>query len=146
MSSKKTSTQSKRKWHLIDAKDQILGRLASQITQILLGKKKPEFVPYLDTGDYVVVVNAEKVIVTGRKEEQKVYFRHSGYPGGLKEETLGKLRARRPTEIIKRAVWGMMPHTKLGRQRMRKLRIFVGEKHPYENKIKNQKPKTKNTK
>jgi large subunit ribosomal protein L13 len=139
-------SQSQGKWYLIDARGQILGRLATQITQILLGKKNPDFVPYLDRGGGVVVINAKTVMVTGRKEKQKVYFRHTGYPGGLKEETLGKLRARRPTEIIRRAVWGMMPHSKLGRQRMKKLRVFGGEKHPYENKIKNQKPKTKNTK
>lgn len=137
MSSRKASTQFERKWHLIDAKEQVLGRLASQIAQLLQGKNKPNFVSYLDMGDCVVVVNAEKVKVTGRKEKQKKYYRHTGYPGGLREETLEKLRERKPTEIIRRAVWGMMPKGKLGKQMMKKLKIFGGEEHPYAKLISN---------
>lgn len=124
-----------RKWHLFDAKDKILGRLATQIAHILMGKNKPDFVPWQDRGDYVVVVNAERVKVSGRKEKQKVYFRHSGSPGGLKEETLEKLRQRRPEEIIIKAVKNMLPDNKLKRGRLQRLKIFAGEEHPYEHLI-----------
>lgn len=135
----------KRNWHLFDAKNKILGRLATQIVHVLMGKNKPSFVPWQDRGDYVVVINAEKVKVSGRKEKQKLYFRHSGFLGSLKEETLEKLRQRRPEEIIRRAVKNMLPKNKLRRGRMRRLKIVVGDQHPYEDKIKNQKPKIKNT-
>lgn len=126
-----------RNWYLFDAKDKILGRLATKIAHVLMGKNKPSFVPWQDRGDHVVVVNAEKVKISGRKEEQKVYYRHSGFPGGLKEETLDKLRQRRPGEIIKRAVYNMLPKNKLRKGRMQRLKIFVGEEHPYKNLISN---------
>lgn len=117
----------KRDWHKIDAKGQILGRLASEIATILLGKNKPSFVPYLDNGDYVVVYNAAAIKVTGKKLTDKVYFRHSGYPGGDKTETLGKLLDRRPNEVIKHAVVGMLPKTKLGKVMIKKLFIYPGK-------------------
>lgn len=121
----------KRSWHLIDVKDKVLGRVATEIAKKLSGKDKAYFVPYLDTGDYVVVTNASKVKVTGRKEEQKKYVRHSGYPGGLKEETLLQLMLRKPEEVIKHAVKGMLPNNKLGRKMIKKLRIFAGSEHPF---------------
>lgn len=126
----------KRQWHLLDAKNQVLGRLASEAATLLMGKKKPQYVPYLDTGDYVVVVNAAAVKVTGKKEQAKKYVRHSGYPGGYKEETLSQLRSRRPEEIIRHAVWGMMPKGKLGRQMIKKLHVFSGKEHTFKDKIK----------
>ena len=105
-----------RKWYVIDAEDKTLGKIASEVASILRGKKKPIYTPHDDTGDYVIVINAEKVRVTGKKEEQKIYKSHSGYPGGLKETTLRELRAKKPEEIIRHAVKGMMPKGKLGRQ------------------------------
>jgi large subunit ribosomal protein L13 len=125
----------KRNWQLFDAKDKILGRLASEISQLLLGKQKPTFLPYLDDGDYVVVVNAAKVRVSGKKEKQKKYYRHSGYPGGLKMETLVDLRARKPTEILRRAVLGMLPKNKLRKERMKRLFIYPGEENPHRAKF-----------
>lgn len=124
-----------RAWHFFDAKDKILGRLASEISQLLIGKHRPDFVPYLDLGDYVVVINAEKIKVSGKKEKEKKYFRHSGYPGGLKTETLGELRLRKPEEILRRAVWGMLPDNKLKKGRMKRLLVYAGEEHPYKNKF-----------
>ncbi len=121
-----------RKWYLIDAEGQTLGRLATEISRILRGKNKPQYTPHVDTGDFVVVVNAEKAIVTGRKAEQKVYYRHSGYPGGLKETSYEVMLERKPTEILRRAVRGMMPKTRLGRQQLRKLKIYAGPEHPHE--------------
>lgn len=117
----------KRQWHKIDAKGMILGRLASEVATILMGKKKPEFVPYLDTGDFVVVTNASLVKVTGKKSQDKVYTRHSGYPGGLKQETFDKLIVRRPEFIIEHAVAGMLPGSKLGKKMIRKLKVYAGE-------------------
>lgn len=114
----------KREWHKIDAKGQVLGRLASEVATILMGKNKASFVPYLDNGDYVVVYNAAHVKVTGKKLTDKVYFRHSGYPGGDKRETLEQLLGRRPTEVIHHAVAGMLPKTKLGRVMIKKLVIY----------------------
>lgn len=122
----------KRDWHLIDAKGKILGRLATEIAALIMGKNKPNFVSYLDNGDYVVVVNAKQVKVTGKKESQKVYTRHSGYPGGLRQETLSKLRERKPEDIIIHAVKGMIPKTKLGRDMITKLHVYGGDKHPFE--------------
>ncbi|GMR19307.1 MAG: 50S ribosomal protein L13 [Patescibacteria group bacterium] len=116
----------KRSWHLLDAKGQILGRFSTRVAQLLMGKDKPNWAPYLDMGDYVVVVNAKHIAVTGKKETQKVYYRHSGYPGGLKAETLGHLRQRRPEEIVRRAVKGMLPKGKLGRKMITKLYIYRG--------------------
>ena len=120
-----------RKWHLIDAKDQILGRMATEIAKILMGKHKAEFVPYLDIGDFVVVTNASKVKVTGKKMQQKRYIRHSGYPGGLKVETFDKLINRRPQYLIEHAVKGMLPHNKLGRAMIKKLKVFASSEHPF---------------
>ncbi len=114
-------------WHLIDAKGQILGRFATRIARLLMGKDKPVWVPYLDLGDYVVVVNAKEVAVTGKKEIQKRYFRYSGYPGGLKSESLAQLRGRRPEEIIRRAVRGMLPKNKLGDRMITRLYVYSGE-------------------
>ncbi len=121
-----------RKWRLIDAERQTLGRLATEIARLLRGKDKPQYTPHVDTGDFVVVVNAEKVAVTGRKAEQKVYYRHSGYPGGLKETSYEEMLERKPTEILRRAVKGMMPKTRLGRQQLKKLKIYAGPEHPHE--------------
>ncbi len=121
-----------RRWHLIDAEGQTLGRLATEIARLLRGKNKPQYTPHVDTGDFVVVVNAEKVVVTGKKAEQKVYYRHTGYPGGLKETSYEVMLARKPTEILRKAVRGMMPRTRLGRQQLRKLKIYAGPEHPHE--------------
>jgi large subunit ribosomal protein L13 len=121
-----------RKWHLIDAEGQTLGRLATEIARLLRGKNKPQYTPHIDTGDFVVVVNAEKVVVTGNKAVQKVYYRHTGYPGGLRETSFEAMLERKPTEILRRAVRGMMPKTRLGRQQLRKLKIYAGPEHPHE--------------
>ena len=120
-----------RRWHVVDAEGQTLGRLATEIARILRGKNKPQYTPHVDTGDFVVVVNAERVVVTGRKAEQKVYRRHSGYPGGLKTTTYEQMLERKPTEILRRAVRGMMPKTRLARQQLRKLKIYAGSEHPH---------------
>lgn len=119
-------------WYLIDAKDKVLGRLATKIAAILRGKEKPLFTPHLDTGDSVVVINADKVKVTGNKEKTKVYFRHSGYPGGTTFETVAQVRSAKPERILESAVKGMLPHNKLGRALFRKLWIYAGETHPHE--------------
>lgn len=121
-----------RVWHVADATDLPLGRLASEIAQILRGKHKPTYAPHMDTGDFVVVVNAEKVAVTSDKSQSKIYYRHSGYPGGIKAETFDSLRERRPEAIIERAVRGMLPKNKLGRQMARKLKVYAGPDHPHE--------------
>ncbi len=121
-----------RKWYLVDARGQILGRLATEIATILRGKKKPNFSPHMDNGDNVVVINAEKVEVTGRKRDQKLYHHHSGYPGGLRSRTFADLQARKPEQIIRLAVKGMLPHNRLGRQMMKKLRIYAGPDHPHQ--------------
>lgn len=124
--------QVERRWHLIDAQGQTLGRLATEIACVLRGKTKPQYTPHIDTGDFVVVVNAEKVVVTGKKAEQKVYRRHTGYPGGLKETSYEVMMERKPTEILRKAVKGMMPRTRLGRQQFRKLKIYAGPEHLHE--------------
>ncbi|HEX2098376.1 MAG TPA: 50S ribosomal protein L13 [Rubrobacteraceae bacterium] len=124
--------EAERKWILIDAEGQTLGRLATEIARLLRGKDKPQYTPHVDTGDFVVVVNAEKVVVTGKKAEQKVYYRHSGYPGGLKTTSYEEMLERKPTEILRRAVKGMMPKTRLGRQQLKKLKIYAGPEHPHE--------------
>jgi large subunit ribosomal protein L13 len=121
-----------REWFLIDAEDQTLGRLATEVANILRGKSKPEFTPHVDCGDHVVIINAEKVKVTGKKEEQKLYRRHSGFPGGFKEETLRSVRARKPEAIIERAVRGMIPHTRLGDVQITNLKVYAGPEHPHE--------------
>ncbi|PIU33105.1 50S ribosomal protein L13 [Candidatus Woesebacteria bacterium CG_4_10_14_0_2_um_filter_39_14] len=126
----------KREWHLINAQDQILGRMAVEIAALLMGKNKPSFVPYLDGGDYVVVINAAKVKVSGRKAENKLYYRHSGYPGGFKKVTFAQQMAKDPTQIIRHAVEGMLPKNKLRDQRLARLKVFIDEKHNYEDKFK----------
>jgi large subunit ribosomal protein L13 len=126
----------KRAWHLVDVKDKPLGRVSSEIAQLLMGKRKPYFVRNLDCGDYVVIVNAKEVKATGNKEEQKNYYRHSGYPGGFKSETLKELRARKPEDIIIHAVKGMLPQNKLRDKMLRRLFVFAGEQHKYEDKFK----------
>lgn len=125
----------KRDWHLIDAKDKILGRLATDAAVKLSGKNKPYRVPYLDVGDFVVVTNAALVKVTGKKNKQKKYVNHSGYPGGLRVETFDKLIIRRPEEVIRHAIRGMLPKTSLGRKMIKKLHIFAGDKHPFEKRL-----------
>ena len=120
-----------RNWWLIDAQGQTLGRLASQIASLLRGKTKPQFTPNVDVGDFVIVVNAEKIQLTGKKEIQKVYQKHSGTPGGFKTETVEKLRKRYPEKIIEKAVMGMLPHTTLGEQQFTKLKVYKGEAHPH---------------
>jgi large subunit ribosomal protein L13 len=118
-------------WVLVDANGQNLGRLATQISSILLGKHKPTFTPGMDTGDFVVVVNCERITVTGNKLEDKYYHHHSGYPGGLKSTSLRDQLAWRPEEVIRKAVWGMLPHNKYGRKLMKKLKIYAGPDHPH---------------
>src|SRR5215213_342513 len=121
-----------RTWYLVDAEGKTLGRLATQIADMLRGKGKPQYTPHVDTGDFVVVVNAEKVAVTGNKLDSKIYYRHSGYPGGLRERTLREQLARRPEEVLRKAVKGMLPRTRLGRQQLTKLKIYAGPNHPHE--------------
>lgn len=130
-----SAKQIHRKWHLIDAKDKILGRLATEVAMILMGKNKPSFVPYLDTGDFVVVTNASKIKLSGKKMQTKNYVRHSGYPGGLKVETFDKMIKDKPGYVIEHAVMGMIPRSKLGRQMIKKLKVFSGEEHPYAKQI-----------
>jgi len=121
-----------RRWYVVDAADETLGRLASRIARVLEGKHKPTYQPNLDSGDHVIVLNAARIAVTRDKLDSKLYIRHSGYPQGLKEETLGQLLARRPEEAIRRAVKGMLPHTRLGAQQLRKLKIYAGSDHPHQ--------------
>ncbi len=121
-----------REWYLVDAENKTLGRLASEIAKVLRGKNKPIYAPHLDTGDYVVVINAEKIHVTGRKLDQKVYYRHSGYPGGLTGISLREQLKRHPTRVIRSAVWGMLPHNRLGRAVMKKLKVYAGDSHPHQ--------------
>jgi len=120
-----------RQWYVVDAEGQTLGRLASEIAKILKGKHKPIYAPHLDTGDYVIVINAEKVHVTGHKMDQKMYYRHSGYPGGLKGLTLREQLDRHPTRVIRFAVRGMLPHNRLGRAMLGKLKVYAGDAHPH---------------
>ena len=121
-----------RQWHLIDAEDAVLGRIASKAAKILMGKHKPTYTPFLDMGDHVIVVNAAKVRLTGNKEEQKIYRRHSGYPGGLTETQARKVRQARPTRMVEEAVQGMLPKSKLGKQMYRKLQVYAGPTHPHQ--------------
>jgi len=121
-----------RHWHLIDAEDVVLGRLASKAAMLLQGKHKPSYTPYIDTGDHVVVVNAAKVRLTGRKENQKLYRRHSGYPGGLTETLARTVRETRPQRMVEEAIQGMLPKSKLGKQMYRKLQVYAGPKHPHD--------------
>jgi len=126
-----TDNNVEHKWYLVDASGKVLGRLASQIAKYLRGKHKPEFTPHADAGDYIVVINAEKVKVTGKKAQDKVYYDHSGYPGGLKETTFDKMMAKDPTRIIERAVKGMLPKNPLGRSMLGKLKVYTGSEHPH---------------
>lgn len=121
-----------RKWYVVDARGQVLGRLASRVATILMGKHKPDYTPFLDTGDHVIVINASKVKLTGKKEEKKIYRWHSGYPGGLKEVLARDLKAKHPEKLVEWAVWGMLPKTKLGKQMFRKLKVYAGEDHPHQ--------------
>jgi len=121
-----------RQWHVVDATDQVLGRVASKAAMILMGKHKPTYTTFLDTGDHVIVINAEKIRLTGRKESQKVYRHHTGYPGGLVEVGAQKMRAVRPAKMIEHAIAGMLPKTKLGKQMYRKLKVYAGDKHPHQ--------------
>jgi large subunit ribosomal protein L13 len=121
-----------RQWHVVDADGQVLGRVASKAAMILMGKHKPTYTTFLDTGDHVIVINAAKIRLTGRKEEQKIYRRHSGYPGGLTETGVQEVRAKRPAKMVEDAIAGMLPKTKLGKQMYRKLKVYAGDKHPHQ--------------
>jgi len=121
----------KREWHVIDASDKVLGRFATQVASLLMGKHKPMYSPNLDTGDFVVVINAAKVQVTGNKMKQKLYYRHSGYPGGLKSISLEKMMQTHPTRVIEHAVKGMLPHNRLGAKMFKKLKVYAGDTHPH---------------
>jgi len=121
-----------RQWHVVDAEGQVLGRLASKAAMLLMGKHKPTYTTFLDTGDHVVIINAEKIKLTGRKDQQKLYRRHTGYPGGLIEVGATKMRATRPTKMIEQAIAGMLPKTKMGKQMYRKLKVYAGDKHPHQ--------------
>jgi large subunit ribosomal protein L13 len=127
-----TPTDRERNWYVVDAAGKNLGRLSTQIADALRGKRKPTYTPHVDTGDFVVVVNAEKVVVTGKKAEQKVYRRHTGRPGGLRETSYEVMLERKPTEILRKAVWGMIPKTRLGRAQFKKLKVYAGPEHPHE--------------
>ena len=127
-----------RSWFILDASTAPLGRLASEAARILMGKNKPIFTPFLDTGDHVIIINAEKAVLTGRKEDQKVYRHHSGYPGGLREDKVARVRQVRPVRMMEEAIQGMLPKTKLGKQMYRKLKVYAGDKHPHEAQL----PKT----
>ena len=120
-----------RRWHVIDAEGIVLGKLASKAAMILMGKNKPSYTPFLDTGDHVIVINADKVHLTGRKEENKVYRHFTGYPGGLVEKSIKRVRRERPMRIVEEAIQGMLPKTKLGKQMYRKLKVYAGDKHPH---------------
>jgi large subunit ribosomal protein L13 len=126
-----TPSDRERNWLVVDASGQTLGRLATRIADALRGKRKPVYTPHIDTGDFVIVVNAEKIAVTGNKRADKRYYRHSGYPGGLRERTLEEMLRRRPEEVIRRAVRGMLPRTRLGRKQLTKLKVYAGPEHPH---------------
>ena len=121
-----------RQWYLINAEGRVLGRLSVELVKILKGKNKPSYTPHVDTGDFVVVVNAEKITLTGKKMKDKIYYHHTGHPGGIKETSAEKLLAKKPTEMIRMAVKGMLPKNSLGRQMLRKLKIYAGPSHPHE--------------
>ncbi|MGZ3514847.1 MAG: 50S ribosomal protein L13 [Thermodesulfobacteriota bacterium] len=121
-----------RKWYLVNAEGKVLGRLSTELVKVLKGKNKPTYTPHMDTGDFVVVVNAGKVTLTGKKMKDKIYYHHTGYPGGIKEMNAEKLLAKKPTEMIRMAVKGMLPKNSLGRQMLRKLKIYAGPNHPHE--------------
>ena len=127
-----TKEELDRKWYLVNAEGKVLGRLSTELAKILKGKNKPTYTPHLDTGDFVIVVNAGKVTLTGKKLKDKIYYHHTGYPGGIKQMNAEKLLARKPTEMIRIAVKGMLPKNSLGRQMLRKLKIYAGANHPHE--------------
>jgi large subunit ribosomal protein L13 len=124
--------QIEKDWFLVDAENKILGRLASKIASILKGKTKPIFTPYLDTGDFVIVINAQKIKFTGKKLKDKIYYHYSGYPGGMKSITPKDLLQKKPEEVIRKAVWGMLPKNSLGRQMLTKLKVYPGKEHPHQ--------------
>jgi large subunit ribosomal protein L13 len=126
-----TPATRERNWLVVDASGKTLGRLATQIADALRGKRKPDYTPHVDVGDFVIVVNAERISVSGKKREEKRYYRHSGYPGGLRSRTLGEMLERRPEEVIRRAVKGMLPRNRLGRAQLRKLKVYAGPDHPH---------------
>ena len=126
------ASEIERRWYVVDVADETLGRVASRIAHVLEGKHKPTYSPNLDSGDHVIVLNAKRIAVTSNKRESKLYIRHSGYPGGFKEETLGHLLERRPEEVIRRAVKGMLPRNRLGVQQLRKLKVYAGTDHPHQ--------------
>jgi large subunit ribosomal protein L13 len=121
-----------RQWHVVDAQGQVLGRMASRIASVLMGKEKPEYTDFLDTGDFVIVINADKVRLTGKKWEQKTYYSHSGYPGGIKKITAGALLSKHPERLVEGAVKGMLPKNKLGRKMLKKLKVYIGQQHPHQ--------------
>jgi len=121
-----------RAWWIVDAEGQVLGRMATEVARVLRGKHKPSYTPHLDCGDHVIIVNADKVVTTADKSERKILYRHSGYPGGLRSQTLGEAMQRQPAEVVRRSVRGMLPHTRLGRQMLRKLKVYAGPVHPHE--------------
>ena len=121
-----------RNWYVLDAQDVVLGRLATKVAMMLMGKHKPTYTPFIDTGDHVVIVNADKVRLTGHKEDDKIYYRHSGYPGGLKETSARKMRETRPQRMVELAIQGMLPKSKMGKQMYRKLNVYAGPKHPHQ--------------
>ena len=127
-----TSQDRERVWYVVDAENKTLGRLATQIANVLRGKRKPTYTSHVDVGDFVIVVNAEKVAVTGDKREKKLYWRHSGYPGGIRSRTLGDMLEKRPEEVIRKAVKGMLPRNRLARQQLRKLKVYAGPEHPHQ--------------
>ena len=121
-----------RRWFVVDAAEKKVGRLSTEVARILTGKNKPEYARHIDTGDFVIVINANKAVLSGRKEEQKIYYRHSTHPGGLKAETAARLRRRLPAKMIERAVWGMLPKNRLGRKQIKKLKVYAGSDHPHQ--------------
>ena len=125
----------KRNWHVIDASGKVLGRLATQVATLLKGKHKPIYAPHMDTGDFVIVLNASKVLVTGKKAGQKMYYRHSGYPGGLKKESFNEMMEKHPTRVIEHAVKGMLPHNRQGRAMVRRLKVYAGDTHPHQAQV-----------
>ena len=127
-----SKTNLQRSWFVLDAQDIVLGRLATKVAMMLMGKHKPTYTPFIDTGDHVVVINADKVRLTGNKEEDKNYYRHTGYPGGLKTTTAKKMRQTRPERMIELAIQGMLPKSKMGKQMYRKLNVYAGPKHPHQ--------------
>ncbi len=121
-----------RAWWIVDAEGQVLGRMATEVARVLRGKHKTSYTPHLDCGDHVIIVNADKIVTTADKSERKILYRHSGYPGGLRSQTLGEAMQRQPAEVVRRSVRGMLPHTRLGRQMLRKLKVYAGPVHPHE--------------